>query len=174
MLLLLIYQMNLPFMLIDYHYRLSYTLLIYRFSLLLLLIYQMSLPFLLIDYQPVYLCTCLELIYPVKDEVDVISKYSPLNVFAATITLPPTISLGAPMFLAPTISQLFINRCVCIVNPVLAFELTLNRGKLILSLNSNVDAPLIVSFSSPDDSLHVIDDKLIVLAVIVPVKVDLM
>ena len=55
---------------------------------------------------------------------------------------------------------------------VLAFELTLNRGTLILSLNSNVNALLIVSLSSPDESLYVIDDKLIVLAVIVPVKVE--
>ena len=41
-----------------------------------------------------------------------------------------------------------------------------------MSLNSNVDAPLIVSLSSPDESLYVIDDKLIVLAVIVPAKVE--
>ena len=55
---------------------------------------------------------------------------------------------------------------------VLAFELTLNRGTLILSLNSNVNALLIVGLSSPDESLYVIDYKLIVLAVIVPVQAE--
>ena len=41
-----------------------------------------------------------------------------------------------------------------------------------MSLNSNVDAPVIVTLSSPDESLYVIDDNLIVVAVIVPVTVE--
>ena len=47
-------------------------------------------------------------ISPVKVEVDVISKYLPFNLFAATISIPSPISLAAPMFLAPPISQLFL------------------------------------------------------------------
>ena len=67
---------------------------------------------------------------------------------------------------------MFMNRCAFKRKPELEFELTVNKGQLLLSLYSNVDAPLIVSLSSPDESLYAIDDKLIVLAVIVPVKVE--
>ena len=48
----------------------------------------------------------------------------------------------------------------------------IDKWNLFLSLNSNVDAPLIVNLSSPDKSLYIIDDKLIVLAVVAPVKLE--
>jgi hypothetical protein len=57
-------------------------------------------------------------ISPKKDDVSVISKYYLFNLFTAVISLPPTILLAAPMFLPPDISQLFINKCVLIVNPL--------------------------------------------------------
>ena len=41
-----------------------------------------------------------------------------------------------------------------------------------MSLYSNVDPPLIVSLSVPVVSLYVIDDALIVLAVIVPAQLE--
>ena len=62
---------------------------------------------------------------------------------------------------------------MCIhIEPAISICTYIGQYKFILPLNSNVVPPVIVTVSSPDESLYAIDDKLTAWAVIAPVKLE--
>ena len=102
----MIYQMNLPFLLIDINIGFGICCFIDFSAIAVDISDELAFPVNRLATF-VFVKNIRVDITPVKNEVDVISKYIPFNLFAATTTLPPPISLAAPMFLAPSISQVF-------------------------------------------------------------------